>query len=394
MTYNIPDQFDIASSSEYSGSITDNVIFGDVGVESFTASGDKRMVMTGKVARSPSAYLDQAYLPYWVIEGYASGSYLGRPQRFSRVISESETYYDSLVPNPIEIHLNSGMGLGWNSIDLNASFPKWGVRSIAGTGSLGGGSIAHTWSLFGEQSWSGGWENIVDTKWIKKWPFESSYKGIPRLSNFSGIFDTEYTSNFEVIGGGNTFTPASSSNVLGTGFGVSVTGFAGFIAGYMAIPGVEYPAVLSADTTFGSIPKKMYFDSFFGFGDGWKGFEHIISRNSIFFTKKEGDIAVILLRGYKYGLYSAQPTKTSCMFRYNKYGQFRDMLEQRPFSKFSDDSLGETTTNGVVRVSFVTGSQAYANSIDYVSATNPDYDPTDTGFYDYEYRAGQPFYDG
>ena len=42
----------------------------------------------------------------------------------------------------------------------------------------------------------------------------------------------------------------------------------------------------------------------------------------------------IVPRGWKYGLINASHYKTSCTFRRNQFGQFRDMLEQRQYSRF------------------------------------------------------------
>jgi hypothetical protein len=44
--------------------------------------------------------------------------------------------------------------------------------------------------------------------------------------------------------------------------------------------------------------------------------------------------------GFRYGLMGIEPTKSATIFRYDKYGQFRDMLEQRPFGRFFNN-LGE-----------------------------------------------------
>jgi len=41
-----------------------------------------------------------------------------------------------------------------------------------------------------------------------------------------------------------------------------------------------------------------------------------------------------VIRGWKYGLVSGFPIHSRAVFRRNKFGQFRDMLEQRPFTKF------------------------------------------------------------
>jgi len=41
-----------------------------------------------------------------------------------------------------------------------------------------------------------------------------------------------------------------------------------------------------------------------------------------------------IIRGWKYGLYNGFPVHSHATFRRNRYGQFRDMLEQRLFTKF------------------------------------------------------------
>jgi hypothetical protein len=98
----------------------------------------------------------------------------------------------------------------------------------------------------------------------------------------------------------------------------------------------------------------------------------------------------IEIRGYRYGAISHAPLNTSCIYRQARYGQFRDMLEQRPYTKFFD---GTAMLESPVTINFVSGTVDYERAIDYVTNTNPSYDPRDSGFWDYEYRSGQPFYD-
>lgn len=109
------------------------------------------------------------------------------------------------------------------------------------------------------------------------------------------------------------------------------------------------------------------------------------------------------LRGWKYGLYSGINTPASAIWRRGRYGQFRDMLEQRLFTKYigleQTDAYAypfktlRRTVDGPVNVNFVSGSAIYVDTVDYVTATNPSYNPYDSGIYDTEYRSGQPFFD-
>ena len=67
-----------------------------------------------------------------------------------------------------------------------------------------------------------------------------------------------------------------------------------------------------------------------GIGDGEDNSPGFDSRNSILYAKS--------LRGFKYGLLNTEPQRTKCYFRRDRYGQFRDMLEQRLFSAMVPDN--------------------------------------------------------
>jgi hypothetical protein len=58
-----------------------------------------------------------------------------------------------------------------------------------------------------------------------------------------------------------------------------------------------------------------------------------------------------VIRGWKYGLISGLPHHTKVIFRRGRYGQFRDMLEQRQYTKFVNSNVSPTdfdamTVNG------------------------------------------------
>ena len=83
-----------------------------------------------------------------------------------------------------------------------------------------------------------------------------------------------------------------------------------------------------------------YSKLFFGFGDLKTIYPNLITGSIIPFenhvsnnlpTWRDGPASPkgAIIRGWKYGLYSGLPKYTSAVFRRNRYGQFRDMLEQR-----------------------------------------------------------------
>lgn len=98
------------------------------------------------------------------------------------------------------------------------------------------------------------------------------------------------------------------------------------------------------------------------------------------------------IRGWGYGMINALPQSSKTIWRRDRFGQFRDMLEQRAFSKMfaapSNISSDVGSLDGAVSIRFVSGSVAASASL------NQDFtNPTDSGQFDVEYRSGQPFFD-
>jgi len=99
-----------------------------------------------------------------------------------------------------------------------------------------------------------------------------------------------------------------------------------------------------------------------------------------------------VIRGYKYGLYSANKVNTKLTYRLGQFGQFRDLLEQRLLTATNNSTITKNLFFPIENT-FVSGTTIYNQAIDYVTATNPDYNPYDSGIYDYYCRSGQPFFD-
>ena len=66
------------------------------------------------------------------------------------------------------------------------------------------------------------------------------------------------------------------------------------------------------------------------------------------------------IRGWRYGVHSGLPTYSKAYFRRGRFGQFRDMLEQRPYAKYyrtvdaeSDTITGRGLQPGAVTVTFL-----------------------------------------
>ena len=81
-------------------------------------------------------------------------------------------------------------------------------------------------------------------------------------------------------------------------------------------------------TGYVPLKKPEFIKFFFGIGDGIGTYDngHVRARSD---TGATAD-----LRGWRYGMLNAFPMYSTAVFRRNRYGQFRDMLEQRPDTKY------------------------------------------------------------
>lgn len=120
-------------------------------------------------------------------------------------------------------------------------------------------------------------------------------------------------------------------------------------------PGEEIDFVDFAQKVLGTRigPRTSYFFSrlLFGAGTGPYKFPKLPYWKSISANPDQGFDANetfmvsrgVVIRGFKYGLANVVPTRTSAVFRRDRFGQFRDMLEQRLFTvSFVDNGVSAT----------------------------------------------------
>ena len=63
-------------------------------------------------------------------------------------------------------------------------------------------------------------------------------------------------------------------------------------------------------------------------------------------------LGIPIYRGWKYGIQNPLPIKNSAIFRYGRYGQFRDMLEQRKYGSIllnSENDSGDDNKVSILR---------------------------------------------
>jgi len=108
----------------------------------------------------------------------------------------------------------------------------------------------------------------------------------------------------------------------------------------------DSPDNVACEDLFNGLGTPEFIKAFFGIGDG-----HSRTRNQSVTYRQSDTSGVIVtqagaeIRGWRYGLLNGFPTRTMCVFRRDRFGQVRDMLEQRLDAKFYNEN--ESTLAGV-----------------------------------------------
>jgi hypothetical protein len=77
------------------------------------------------------------------------------------------------------------------------------------------------------------------------------------------------------------------------------------------------------------------------------------------------------IRGWKYGLYSGLPSNSKAIFRRDKYGQFRDMLEQRPYTKFVNVNSSVVDDDAMTNNNFDNQTESKLTILKQITSTGP-----------------------
>jgi hypothetical protein len=218
-----------------------------------------------------------------------------------RTVDNRERFYDTVLPTPLSYHLSDGYSIEQNRINVAGS-GDWGT-DVPG----------------------------ANTIWFYSYPFESRYS----------FLDRNLLGNPLKTQGANEVLEGIQLWVSSTDPAVSVRN--GLISD-------QFDLALNSNTLL-----KFWFGSGNGNTDAITSF---YSDDGVkLYPNNAPDIAISptqnfipSIRGFKYGIKNALPEFSSLVTRYDRYGQFRDMLEQRPDSRFS---TGETTTDAPVTVKFV-----------------------------------------
>lgn len=430
------DQFETEPNAFYSGSYTDGIFMGAMGdpggrfLAASSNSGSNELLYTHHF----SDYLD--------VSGSNRSRNLGMAHKFRTFFSSVERYQDTILPDAYDAYLlNEGkpvlaLGeMGLNPIIMNEP------DAYAVVGQQPVGKLVFT--TFGTTaSYDVGLENfeVSDQMWIGSFPFQGRYKDIQR--NIDQAFyrtnilvpvteSQKSFDNYYYYGPWTSTQPSSSlatieviipriswkdGSVGGAGATepyrftlMDVTGSVLANEKFGGLGGSVYPPSTPSSYGVGFGTKrprqKQLTKVLFGFGDNYQGVPIInavtcsqLQTVGVSLGVVNGFYASSIdIRGWKYGVANGFPFFTSCVFRSSRFGQYRDMLEQRKITKFFDpkgmtvdgkNNGKKGSSSAVVNITFVSGSKSS------ITASSPlVLNPNDSGIYDFEYKSGQPWHD-
>lgn len=413
------DQFEIEYKESYISGTYDQVVMGNI-ISLTTVGGKRKYVYGNRGVVYGSINSNQPQQPGTSIFDFSTSvSYRSQPYkekagncRASKHVCHDERIYDTITPDALACFKRNG---------AEPFFFTGSAVGIPGVGIFSGFDSNNVGFIMFDNfipTSNGNRSNFnrgVDRIWTRSFPFEPRYSDVSRKSQqkfLNGGVEAAYHADF-LDNTGNNFIKVAKKRKLKS----LIVGTVGPNAKYsnrhntLALNTIFLPSgqnwyhhwvadrdtnsryVFSGRFATGSCSDNDTMKVLFGYGDvntivysssyadsnntqgyamrgsnNWPDFRLKDSTNvgtSSLAGTYEGVTGSIwnispVIRGWKYGLHSAFEDHTSAYYRQGKYGQFRDMLEQRKFTKIftpnSQDRLQaiqQTISNSPVTVKFV-----------------------------------------
>ena len=341
------DEFDISPSSAYYGTMANELVTGSMKPSD---QGDPRRGARGVEKRftAPTRHLTSSASPYarlaprrgWTADGIQSMGASGSLGRVLQLRDSTERYYDTMVGDPLDYQL--------------ATNP-----TPIGEDGITNGDLAHPMVLAPYGTRAAHWQldnayhaSVVNTRWMAAFPFEGFYDGkVDRLVDWSRWTEAYPGTDTSI----STESPPKSVLLTAGVLPVSSIRNTGSLWCRRVITNFE--GDLAASPRF---VNKVWF----GVGDGLSGSCDVHQVGPEYrgthIDNANGASAWPSVRGWKYGIMNAYPVRSQCVFRRDRFGQFRDMLEQRHDSRFFNEEHERRTTGrrrglmeSAVRIKFV-----------------------------------------
>jgi hypothetical protein len=270
--------------------------------------------------------------------------------RFVTLVDQSEVYYDSLIPNMREI---------WNAdknrqgTSARPNILKHALGSTVNSGWYGpdptplntDSPIAYWDWPGGDESTNPGTEPYVvqqasNNFWKDSFPFEPKYAGITRMTDDGVNFGTTGSMSSYGIGWINTGSYGTFGPGMGGPFGPKgITGASAVQNELNFIASVRSPG--GGGEGEGILPPaKAWRAMALGYGRNNRKWLDLLSQYPgpwLSPTYMANYYAMDHPIGVKYGMANFVKQRSRGAYRYDHYGQFRDMLEQRRYTRFFEE---------------------------------------------------------
>lgn len=318
------DQHQIESSYSFAGSTNDDYITGSL-VTIVRGTNGQNVLLTGSRTRLFSKTLrnfeNRSYETRATVQNTPWYWSIGS-SHFNQAQADDEDYYDTMVPSFSECtRINGGV------------LKYWDERNVAIV------SLSNQGTSFSD-----------DKTWMRSFPLEPRYASVQRTL---GLNQT-YITRKKVSGPEDTPSADNVRTFNGLTIHVYVGNNNAAMGDYLIFGDMIGDVTSSLSNT--DTAKVLY-----GFGDGyWIDNGDLYGSNymPMYYTTQTEEFGrhlalVPMIRGWKYGLLGGLPTKTTSYWSNKHYGYLRDMLEQRPMTKFLKKGKPATAA---VTVRFVTPS--------------------------------------
>lgn len=350
----ILDQFDTESRDEFIGSYTDDFITGSLAVAKINAAGYLNIVTGSRGGRGrvfsrfyarnqPVPDTSQAEL-----ENNTSLSFRFQPwyervgnTRFIVHTDNAERFWDSMMPNIDTCFKADGSAI-WK-LNITDGVTRNALQYITST-SVGFIYFDYNFSVLTDEQ-----RELQNSNWTWAYPFEPRYLKAARQNNVAKSFVARTSWD-------GTNPPESITPEHLTGFYFGPINVA--INSIMLVSDVNLAGPITSSANVTDMSKAL-----FGFGDqsnvGYVVTEQFGTNHFAEFVTGSAPISSlrfhqgVIIRGWKYGVYSGLPAFNKAYFRRDRYGQFRDMMEQRLDTKFFVKRSPGAVTRGSVTVTFV-----------------------------------------
>lgn len=382
----ILDQFDVESELLFYESMFESYITGSLVTKSSdTSTGASGKTVTklltgsrGKVFSkldwidNPTPFLKADGTNTLYSQYFDSSQYYAGDVTKSRHVSVTERVYDSMLPGIEDVMSADGKIL-------------YRVNDIAYVALNSIQSIPTVMSATSNFTWS------------YAFPYESRYSALKRYTDIAKSFQTKYVLSFPNL--------VRSTTKLHSG----ITIFTSFNSGSRsnAPDGLEWSDVimpLTAGSTVTAMSQNDSVRTFYGYA---KSFSRcrvlsttVVGYNGMPKFGAETDVVTSrhiavrpIIEGWKYGIFNGLPTYSSAVWRRNRFGQFRDMLEQRFDTKFFNESSTNTQVRSLGNASSVLAGPVIVRFVDQAGKTTAP-ENTWSSNLSFEATSSVPYFDG